>query len=52
MLQLMLGKTLDAMLGMMMPGKARMERRREKTAKMKAGFLILVAAHNLQNLPA
>jgi hypothetical protein len=36
----------------MMLGKTKMETRQERTAKMKTGFLILVATHNLQNLPA
>jgi hypothetical protein len=51
MLEVMLGTTLKATLGMML-GKPMMETRRETTAKMKTGFLILVATHDLQNLPA
>jgi hypothetical protein len=50
MLEVMLGTTLEATLGMML-GKPMMETRRETTAKMKTGFLILVATHDLQNLP-
>jgi hypothetical protein len=50
--EVMLGKMLQATLLGMMLGNAKMETRRETTAKMKTWFLILVAAHELQNLPA
>jgi hypothetical protein len=45
------GTTLEATLGMLLC-KAKMETRRETTAKMRTGFLILMATHDLQNLPA
>jgi hypothetical protein len=51
MLEAMLGRTLEATLGLML-GKAKMETSWETTAKMRTGFLILVAAHDLQKLPA
>jgi hypothetical protein len=52
MLEAMLGTMLQATLDMML-GKANAEtRHQETTAKMRTGCLILVATHQLQNLPA